>query len=78
MNDRLSAPFLPWDIGEPNNDTNQNYVKIAFNSGLYRDSGYEEVCNSCLLDRPLLLRLDGLCEYSFKGNYLYLNLNSYS
>ena len=70
MNDKLSAAFLAWDIGEPNNDTNQNYVRIALTSGLYRDnpaSGYGEVCNSCLLDRSLLLRLDGLCEDSFMG-----------
>ena len=59
-----------WDVSEPNGGEDQNYVRAAFPKYLYRDNPEERegVCSACVLERALLLRLDGLCEDSFIGD----------
>ena len=71
MFDNTKAAFLPWAASCPNGGTTDNFVRIASSSRLYRDTqtdGYGICCSSCLLDRSLLLRLDGLCEDSYIGD----------
>ena len=70
MNNDKEATFLFWDKNQPNGETDQNYVAINAPNSLYHDLGGEEpgVCSSCLIDRSLLLRMDGLCDDSYIGD----------
>ena len=84
MNYGTKAKYLQWNRKQPNGGTSQNYVSNSLQTSLYSDSGMnEQFCSSCLLDRSLLLRLDGLCEDSFIGDsikifhkykYIFLNI----
>ena len=73
MFDNSKANFLPWDISEPTNGTNEIYVTISYPSGRNRHSTAKPesaVCSSCLLDRSLMLQMDGHCEDTFMGDQI--------
>ena len=69
MNTNLSAKFLAWGNSQPNDGPDGNYVMMRLPQYFYADVQYDYagVCSSCLLDRSLRLRLDGLCEDSHIG-----------
>ena len=70
-NDGTEARYLPWDDSQPNGESNENYVRIIQETSLLRDVTWDQpYCSSCLLDKSLLLRLDGLCEDSYIGDLL--------
>ena len=72
MNDGSETTFLPWGTAEPNGDQDENFVAIK--KGVYNDVDEKRPrCSSCLLDRSLLLRLDGLCEESYIGQMLLIH-----
>ena len=69
MNDGTEAKYLQWKEKQPDGGNSENYVSNSLQTSLYGDSGREEqYCTSCLLNRSLLLRLDGLCEHSYIGD----------
>ena len=70
MNDDSKTELLFWEHLQPNGGTDQDYVTISPPSGLYDDNVAQlpGVCSSCLLDRSLLLRMDGVCEDSDIGD----------
>ena len=71
INDGTEAKYLPWDVAQPNGETNENYVCIILQTSRYKDVTLDQqYCSSCLLDRSLLLRMDGLCEDSYIGDPL--------
>ena len=81
LNDGSEAKYLPWRADQPNGETDENYVRIILQTSLYIDSDKDrQYCSSCLLDRSLLLRLDGLCEDSYIGDFckeLHTHINAF-
>ena len=70
MYDGSEAKYLPWDRNQPNGGSDENHVSISLQSSLHWDRAMDNhFCSSCLLDRSLLLRMDGLCEDSYIGDY---------
>ena len=71
INDGSEARYLPWEAAQPNGGSDENYVRIMLRMSLYRAVPLDspQICTSCLLDRSLLLRLDGLCEDSYIGEF---------
>ena len=69
MNDDSQTELLFWDNAQPNGLDYQNYVALSSPRYLYNDvTGWEAgSCTSCLLDRSMLLQLDGLCDESDIG-----------
>ena len=69
MNNGLEANLF-WTKTQPNGGRDQNYVVMSSLSHLYTDVQQQAfaVCTSCLLDKSLLLRLDGLCKDSNIGD----------
>ena len=69
MNDGLETNLF-WGKTQPNGGRAENYVKMSPPRHLYTDVQEKSpsVCSSCVLDRSLLLRLDGLCEDSHIGD----------
>ena len=71
MNDNSSVQYQMWDKGQPNGAENANYVAIAVQTVALDDVEENRLfCSTSSLSSSLLLRLDGLCEHSFIGNFL--------
>ena len=73
MNDNSSdtVQYQMWEKGQPNGGENENYVAIAIQTAALQDVDENSrlFCSTCSLSSSLLLRLDGLCEHSFIGNF---------
>lgn len=79
MNNGIEDKFLPWDKAEPNGGTDENFVMIRVSQRAYNDvPDKKQRCSSCLLQRSLTLRLDGLRENSFIGKVSMLQPLLYS
>ena len=68
------APFLPWEKSQPNGGRGENFAQMILKSA--SDVNYFDVdatvghtCTSCLLDKSLLLQLDGLCPGTYMGGF---------
>ena len=74
MDTGIEAPFLPWEKSQPNGGRGENFVQMVLKSA--SDFNYFDVdatvrhtCASCLLNKSLLLQLDGLCPETLIGQF---------
>ena len=74
MGTGVEAAFLPWEKSQPNGGSGENFVTMIQKSA--SEVNYFDVdptvghtCSSCLLEKSLLLQLDGLCPGTFMGQY---------
>ena len=70
----IEAPFLPWEKSQPNGGSGENFVSMVLKSEsevnyFDVDAIVRHTCSSCLLDKSLLLKLDGLCPGTYMGEF---------
>ena len=77
LNDNLTAPYMLWDKKVPNGGKDENYVDIRVSKAALNDvDANAKLCSTCSLSSSLLLRLDGVCEDSFLGIFIYQGTRS--
>ena len=74
MGTGVEAPFLPWEKSQPNGGSGENFVMMVLKSAsgvnyFDVDATLRHTCSSCLLDKSLLLQLDGLCPETLMGQF---------